>query len=61
MVHNAGLFWLARSFEIRPGEITVSFLPPIPAGLPDAEFMARLDTAIYDERDRLVAQARSKA
>ncbi|MDF2984312.1 MAG: phospholipid/glycerol acyltransferase, partial [Devosia sp.] len=36
-------------------------LPPIPAGLPDAEFMARLDTAIYDERDRLVAQAREAA
>lgn len=61
MVHNAGLFWLARSFEIRPGEITVSFLPPIPAGLPETEFMERLSTAIYDERDRLVAQAREAA
>ncbi|MDQ0510578.1 lysophospholipid acyltransferase family protein [Ancylobacter amanitiformis] len=58
MVHNAGLFWLAKSFLIRPGTITVSFLRPIPPGLPDAEFMARIREAIYDERDRLVAKAR---
>jgi len=58
MVNNAGLFWPARSFKIRPGEITVSYLPAIPPGLPDAEFMARLTNAIYTERDRLVASAR---
>lgn len=57
MVHNAGLFWPARSFAIRPGTITVSYLPPIPPGLPDREFMARLGEAIYQERDRLVAEA----
>ncbi|WAC29214.1 lysophospholipid acyltransferase family protein [Ancylobacter sp. SL191] len=59
MVHNAGLFWLARSFQIRPGTITVSFLPPIPPGLAEAEFMERLHSGIYDERDRLVALERS--
>ncbi|QFR34829.1 1-acyl-sn-glycerol-3-phosphate acyltransferase [Ancylobacter sp. TS-1] len=57
VAHNAGLFWLARSFAIRPGTITVSFLPPIPPGLPDNEFMERIGAAIYDERDRLVALA----
>ncbi|GLK74102.1 1-acyl-sn-glycerol-3-phosphate acyltransferase [Ancylobacter dichloromethanicus] len=57
MVHNAGLFWPARSFAIRPGTITVSYLPSIPPGLPDREFMARLSEAIYHERDRLVAEA----
>lgn len=57
MVNNAGLFWPARSFAIRPGTITVSYLPPIPPGLPDAEFMRRISDAIYDERDRLVAEA----
>lgn len=57
MVNNAGLFWPARSFAIRPGTITVSYLPPIPPGLPDREFMARLGEAIYQERDRLVAEA----
>lgn len=61
MVNNAGLFWPARSFTIHPGEITVSLLPPIPPGLPDAEFMERITKAIYDERDRLVALAREEA
>ena len=58
MVHNAGLFWPARSFAIKPGEITVSFLPPIPPGLPEREFMERLNEALFSERDRLVALAR---
>ena len=61
MVNNAGLFWPARSFTIHPGEITVSLLPPIPPGLPDAEFLARIGEAIYGERDRLVALAREEA
>lgn len=61
MVNNAGLFWPARSFAIRPGEITVSYLPPIPPGLPDDEFMARLTDVIFTERDRLVALARKQA
>ncbi|MCS0500934.1 lysophospholipid acyltransferase family protein [Ancylobacter mangrovi] len=60
MVNNAGMFWPARSFAIRPGEITVSFLPPIPPGLKDEEFLSRVTQAIYDERDRLVAQARGE-
>lgn len=54
VAHDAGLFWKARSFWIRSGTITVSYLPQIPPGLPDAEFMDRLRASIYAERDRLV-------
>lgn len=61
VAHNAGLFWIARSFKIWPGIITVSYLPAIPPGLPDDEFMSRVQNAIYAERDRLVAQARDVA
>jgi hypothetical protein len=42
VAHNAGLYWKARSFTITGGEITVSYLPAIPPGLPDEEFMTRL-------------------
>ena len=59
VAHNAGLFWEARSFRIRRGQITVSYLPAIPPGLPDDEFMSRVQEAIYAERDRLVRSARS--
>jgi 1-acyl-sn-glycerol-3-phosphate acyltransferase len=57
VAHNAGLYWKARSFTITNGEITVSYLPAIPPGLPDEEFMTRLRDVIYAERDRLVGQA----
>ena len=51
---NSGLFWGRRSFLKRPGLITVSILPPLPAGLGRAEFMARLESAIEEETARLV-------
>jgi 1-acyl-sn-glycerol-3-phosphate acyltransferase len=54
VAHNAGLYWKARSFSINSGEITVSYLPAIPPGLPDEEFMTRVREVIYAERDRLV-------
>jgi 1-acyl-sn-glycerol-3-phosphate acyltransferase len=54
VAHNAGLYWKARSFSIKGGEITVSYLPAIPPGLPDEEFMTRVREVIYAERDRLV-------
>ncbi len=51
---NSGLFWGRRSFLKRPGVITVSILPPLPAGLGRAEFMAQLERAIEEETARLV-------
>ncbi len=50
---NSGLFWSKNGFNKRAGEITVSYLPPIPVGLGPKEFMTRLETAITEEKQRL--------
>ncbi len=50
---NSGLFWSKNGFNKKAGEITVSYLPPIPAGLGADEFMEGLHTAIVDEKQRL--------
>jgi 1-acyl-sn-glycerol-3-phosphate acyltransferase len=56
---NSGLFWPRRSVIRRPGTIIVEILPPIPPGLPKAEFLERLKTAIETASDRLLAEARA--
>jgi 1-acyl-sn-glycerol-3-phosphate acyltransferase len=43
---NSGLYWGRRSFVKRPGRIVLSFLDPIPPGLPRRELMAELETRI---------------
>jgi len=57
---NSGLFWPRRSLIRRPGTIIVEFLDPIPPGLPRAEFLARLTSAIETASVRLIAEAKSK-
>jgi 1-acyl-sn-glycerol-3-phosphate acyltransferase len=54
---NSGLLWPRRRFVRYPGTVTVSFLPPIPPGLPRAEARARLEAAIEAETERLVREA----
>jgi 1-acyl-sn-glycerol-3-phosphate acyltransferase len=54
---NVGLFWPRRGVALRPGRAVVEFLAPIPPGLPSAEIMARLETAIEPASDRLMAEA----
>ncbi|WP_337877089.1 lysophospholipid acyltransferase family protein [Elioraea sp.] len=54
---DSGLFWGRRAFRKRAGTITVAVLPPIPPGLARAEMLARLETAIESETDRLLASA----
>ncbi|MEM0908093.1 MAG: lysophospholipid acyltransferase family protein [Pseudomonadota bacterium] len=54
VAHNSGLLWPRRRFVRYPGTVTVSFLPPIPAGLKRADAQERLKTAIERETDRLV-------
>lgn len=51
---NSGLFWGRRAFMKRPGVLTVSILPALPADLRRAEFMARLESAIEEETARLL-------
>ena len=52
---NSGLFWPRRAFVKRPGRIVVEILPAIAPGLPRAEFMGRLETAIEAATARLCA------
>jgi 1-acyl-sn-glycerol-3-phosphate acyltransferase len=57
---NSGVFWPRRSVIRRPGTIVVEFLDPIPAGLPKAEFLARLTDAVETASKRLFAEAKAK-
>ena len=43
---NSGQCWPAHGFIRRPGVVVYEFLPPIPAGLKRAEFMAQLESRI---------------
>jgi 1-acyl-sn-glycerol-3-phosphate acyltransferase len=43
---NSGLYWGRRAFVKRPGRIVLSFLEPIPPGLPRREMMAELEARI---------------
>lgn len=53
MAVNSGLFWPKSSFIKKPGEITIEFLPAIPAGLPREEMMNRLKHDLETASDRL--------
>lgn len=55
---NSGLFWPRRQFLRKPGTIIISFLEPIPPGLPRKVFQSRLETGIEGETGRLVAEGR---
>lgn len=43
---NSGAHWPAHGFVRTPGLVVYEFLPPIPAGLKRAEFMAQLESRI---------------
>jgi 1-acyl-sn-glycerol-3-phosphate acyltransferase len=58
---NSGLFWPRRQFLRRPGTIVISFLEPIPPGLPRREFQSRLENAIETETAILVKEGRKQA
>ena len=50
---NSGAFWPRRSLMLRPGVITIEFLPPLPAGLSRRDFTETLETAIEGAAERL--------
>jgi 1-acyl-sn-glycerol-3-phosphate acyltransferase len=54
---NSGLFWPRRSLWRYPGTIVVEFLPPLPPGLPRAEFRKKIETAIETASMRLIEEA----
>lgn len=51
---NSGVFWQRRSFEKKPGTITVSILPAIQPGLPHEEFMKTLENSIEKKMEDLL-------
>ncbi len=54
---NVGVFWPRRGLLRKPGTAVVEFLPAIPPGLENAEFMARLEAEVEAASDRLMAEA----
>ena len=54
---NVGLFWPKRGILRKPGVAVVEFLPAIPPGFNNAEFMARMEQDIETASDRLMAEA----
>jgi 1-acyl-sn-glycerol-3-phosphate acyltransferase len=58
---NVGLFWPKGGILKKPGLAVVEFLPPVPPGLGNAEFMARIETEIETASNRLMAEAGFRA
>ena len=54
---NSGLFWRRRSMLRVPGTIVVQVLDPIPPGLDEEAFMARLQSDIETATARLIDEA----
>ncbi len=57
---NSGLFWGRRSFNKKPGVITIEFLPPMPPELDRGQFMSELENRIETATEKLVAEARER-
>ncbi len=58
---NVGVLWPKRGILRKRGLAVVEFLPPIPAGLPNAEFMERLEREVEGASDALMAEAGFRA
>ncbi len=54
---NAGLFWPRNGILRRPGLAVVEFLPEIPQGLRQKDFLARLEREVETASDKLMAEA----
>ena len=54
---NVGVFWPRRGLIRKPGRAVVEFLPRIPPGLSNADFMATLEERIETASNRLMAEA----
>lgn len=52
---NTGLFWSRNSLVRRPGTAVISFLPPIPPGLPRQEFQVLAQERLESASNALVA------
>ena len=60
VAHNSGLFWGRKTLMIHSGNITLSFLPPIPPGRDRKVFQAEVERVIAAEAARLLQAADAK-
>ena len=54
---NAGVFWPRKGILKAPGTAVVEFLPPIPQGYGQDDFMAELENRIETASDKLLDEA----
>ena len=54
---NVGLFWPKRSLLRKPGTAVVEFLPQIPAGQNQRQFMTMLEQAVEERSNALIGDA----
>ena len=54
---NVGLFWPRKGILRTPGTAVVDFLTPIPPGLDQDTFMAKLESAIETSSNRLLSES----
>lgn len=54
---NVGVFWPKRGILRKPGLAVVEFLLPVPPGLRVADFMAKLETEVEENSNRLMHEA----
>ncbi|MGO4915281.1 lysophospholipid acyltransferase family protein [Pseudogemmobacter sp. W21_MBD1_M6] len=54
---NVGVFWPRHGIYRRPGIAVVEFLPRIPAGMPKAAFMTKLEALVEARSNALMAEA----
>ena len=54
---NVGWFWPKNAITRHPGTTVLEFIETLPAGLPRAEIMQRMETAIETASDRLGIEA----
>lgn len=54
---NVGVFWPKRSLLRKPGTAVVEFLPPLPAGKDQRDFLRTLQKVVETRSDALMAEA----
>ena len=57
VAHNAGLFWRHKSRVMRPGTVTIEFLPAIAPGMKPGEFGKLVEAQVQDRRKALVSSS----
>jgi 1-acyl-sn-glycerol-3-phosphate acyltransferase len=56
VANSVGLLWNRRDWRKRAGRAAIEFLPPIETGLAKHPFMRRLEEAVENASDQLIAE-----